>query len=298
MMKKFERVISILAVQFVMKVSSHLPRKCVQAFGGLLGQLTYFLSRRYRKISMNNLRLAFGNGKTQSELKVIAHKTHINLGKGLCEALGSTRYSHRELRELISLEGKENLESVLENGKGIIAFSAHFGSFGLLAPRLAAEGYPINIIFQKPETEKIAEIFYSCLEYHGINVIPASPRRKATTESLKHLRQNEIVCILGDQRELQGGVFIDFFNHPAGTATGPVVLAMRTGAGIVPMFSLRKPGDRHVVIIEPVFELSLTGSKEKDIYTNTAMLNKIIENYVRRFPSQWFWLHQRWKLRA
>ena len=109
-------------------------------------------------------------------------------------------------------------------------------------------------------------------------------------------RQNEIVCILGDQREVHGGVFVDFFNHPAGTATGPVILAMRTGAGIVPMFSLRESGGKHVVVIEPVFELSSTGNREEDIRANTLRLSRIIESYVRRFPAQWLWLHQRWKL--
>ncbi len=295
-MRKIDRLASILAMHSVMKIIGLLPWRGVQLSGKSLGQLAYFLSGRYHKITLDNLKLAFGNRMNQSELAAIARETYINLGKGLCEATSSIRFSRREIRKLIRLEGKENLESALKKGKGVIGFSAHLGNFGLLGARLAAEGYPFSFIMRDPEVEQIAEIFHSCLEHLGIGVVPALPRKKATTELLKRLRQNEIVCMLGDQRELRGGVFVDFFNHPAGTATGPVVLAMRTGAGIVPMFSLREPGDKHAVIIEPVLELSSTGNREEDIYMNTARLTRIIESYVRRFPAQWFWLHQRWKL--
>jgi KDO2-lipid IV(A) lauroyltransferase len=280
----------------VIKITGLLPWRGVQLSGKFLGQLGYFLSRRYRKITLNNLKLAFGNRRNQTELIAIARETYINLGKGLSEGAGFIRFSHREMRELIRLEGKENLEAALGNGKGVIGFSAHLGNFGLLGARLAAEGYPFSLVLRDPEVEQIAEIFHLYLGHHGVGVIPALPRKRATIELLKHLRRNEIVCIFGDQRELRAGVFVDFFSHPAGTATGPVVLAMRTGASILPMFSIREPDDKHVVIIEPVLELSSTGNREKDIYTNTARLTGIIENYVKRFPAQWFWLHQRWKM--
>lgn len=295
-MRKIERFASILAAQSVMKITGLLPWRGVQTFGKFLGQLGYFLSRRYRKITLDNLKLAFGNSMTQSERVAIAHQTYINLGKGLCETAGSVRFPREKIKKLVRLEGKENLESALKKGRGVIGFSAHLGNFNLLGARLVAEGYAFSFVLRDPEVKQVAEIFHFCLNLRGVGFITIPPRKRATAETLKRLRRNEIVCILGDQREVHGGVFVDFLNHRAGTATGPVVLAMRTGAGIVPMFSLRQPGDKHVVIIEPEFELSSTGKREEDIHTNTLRLSKIIESYVRRFPTQWFWLHQRWKL--
>ena len=296
-MTKIERYASILAVRAVREIVRCLPWKGVQVFGRILGELGYFLPGKYREITLSNLRLAFGSKMEKKELEAIARQAYITLGKILCEGMGSVRFSRTEMRELVELRGKENLELAMKKGKGVIGFSAHLGNFGLLGARLAVEGYPVNLIMRNPEVEQVAEMFLFCLRRHGIRIISSLPRRRAIVESLKCLQGNEIVCILGDQRELQGGVFVDFFGHPAGTATGPVVLAMRTGASIVPMFSLREPGDKHVGVIEPVFELRLSGDNREDIHVNTARLTKLIEGYVTRFPSQWFWLHQRWKLK-
>ncbi len=294
-MTKIGNYASVLAVWSVLKVAGCLPWKWAQIFGRLLGELAYRSSRKYRRITLSNLKLAFGTDKEKSQLSGIARETCVNLGKGLCEALGSIHVTQNRMRKLVKLNGKENLDLALESGKGVIAFSAHLGSFALMGIRLAAEGYPFSFILRDPESKQVARIFRYVAGQKGVGIISAMPRKKAIAESLKHLRQNRIVCILGDQRELHSGVSVDFFGHPAGTATGPVVLAMRTGASIVPMFSVREPGDSHTVMIEPAFELVLSGDKEKDTYVNTAMLSKIVEDYVARYPSQWFWLHERWK---
>ena len=295
-MTKLENYASTLAVWSVLRVTGCLSWKGVQIFGRLLGEFAYLSSRKYRRITLSNLKLAFGTGKEKSQLVGIARETYVNLGKGFCEGAGSVRFSPSGMRKLVKLNGKENLDLALESGKGVIAFSAHLGNFVLMGMRLAAEGYPFSFILRDPESEQVARIFRHVTGYRGVGIISALPRKKAIAESLKHLRQNRIVCILGDQRELHSGVSVDFFGHPAGTATGPVVLAMRTGASIVPMFSVREPGDSHMVVIEPEFKLVLSGDKEKDTYVNTAMLSRIIEGYVARYPSQWFWLHERWKV--
>lgn len=294
-MTKIERFASVLGIWSVIGITGCLPWRGKQILGRLLGELAYLFSGKYRGITLSNLELAFGSRMNRFQLTAVARKVYINLGKSFCEIAGSYRFSRCEVRELVKLRGKENLELALSRGKGVIGFSAHLGNFGLMAARLAAEGYPVSFILRDPEVREVAEAFHFVLGHHGVGTVSSLPRRKATVESLKHLRQNKILGILGDQRELHGGVFVDFFGHPAGTAIGPVVLAMRTQASIVPMFSLREPDNRHVVIIEPAFELVLSGDKEKDIYVNTARLSKIIERYVAKYPSQWFWLHQRWK---
>ena len=294
-MTKLEYYLSVTTVYSIARVTRSLPWKTLQMSGEYLGQFAYLISKKYRRIALDNLRLAFGEDKNEVELISIARETYKNLGKSLCEALGSIQFSPAEIKKLINIEGKEHLENAYRRGKGIIAFSAHLGNFALLGIRLAAEGYPVNIILQEPEVKEISRIFHINLNHHGVNVIQASPRRKTTAESLKHLRQHEIICILGDQRELHSGVFVKFFNHPAGTATGPVVLAMRTGAEIVPAFLLRSSSNKLSLVIEHPFKLAFYGKKNEDIYENTQGLSKIVENYVRSFPEQWFWLHKRWE---
>ena len=295
-MTKLENYASALAVWSMLRITGCLPWKWVQILGRLLGEFAYFSSRKYRRITLSNLKLAFGSGKEKFQLVRIARETYVNLGKGLCEGAGFVHLSPSGMRKLVKLKGRENLDLALESGKGVIAFSAHLGNFVLMGGRLAVEGYPFSFLLRNPESEQVARVFRYMAGLKGIGIISALPRKKAIAESLKHLRQNRIVCILGDQRELHSGVSVDFFGHPAGTATGPVVLAMRTGASIVPMFAVREAGDSHAVVIEPAFRLVLSGDKEKDTYVNTAGLSRIVEGYVARYPSQWFWLHERWKL--
>ena len=90
------------------------------------------------------------------------------------------------------------------------------------------------------------------------------------------------------------GVFVDFMGHRACTNKGLTLLALKTGAPVVPVFMIReKRGFRAEFGSEIPF--LKTGDKQKDIEVNTRQYNRIIENMIRQFPDQWFWIHQRWK---
>ena len=295
-MTGIERYSSTAVFSFVVRAAGFLPWKAAQILGQLIGELAFFLSAQYRKITFKNLRLVFGKEMTQKQITGIARRTYINFGKSFCETASSVRFSGDGMKKLVKLNGRENLEKALKKGRGIIGFSAHIGNFGLMGMRLAAEGYPFSFILRDPEVGQVARGFRQILEPRGVGTIPSLPRRKAIISSLKCLHRNEIVCILGDQREIQSGIFIDFMGHTAGTAIGPVVLAIRSGASIVPMFSIRTPADENIVMIEPAYELIISGDRERDIRLNTIGLTGIVERYIRQYPSQWLWLHRRWKL--
>jgi KDO2-lipid IV(A) lauroyltransferase len=94
------------------------------------------------------------------------------------------------------------------------------------------------------------------------------------------------------------GVFVDFFGTPACTASGLARIALRTDAAVVPGFTVwERQLRKYVLRFEPALELIRTGDEETDIVANTAMFTKVIENYVRRYPDQWLWVHRRWKTR-
>ena len=115
---------------------------------------------------------------------------------------------------------------------------------------------------------------------------------------IRRLRRGEAVAILMDQNVgWRKGVFVDFFGHRACTNKGMALLALETGAAVVPTFGWRKQDDSHSVQLSPAVPLIDTGDREKDILANTARYTKIIEEAVRAHPSQWFWLHKRWKSR-
>jgi KDO2-lipid IV(A) lauroyltransferase len=111
------------------------------------------------------------------------------------------------------------------------------------------------------------------------------------------LKQGEVIVMLMDQNvDWYEGVFVDFFGRRACTNKGLALLARKTEAPVVPVFLIRKESGFIVEIGQEV-PLIKTGDKTKDIEANTQQYNKIIEDIIRRYPDQWFWVHQRWKTR-
>jgi KDO2-lipid IV(A) lauroyltransferase len=110
------------------------------------------------------------------------------------------------------------------------------------------------------------------------------------------LRKNKIVGILLDQNvDWYDGAFVNFLGRLACTNKGLALLAMKTGSPVIPIFSMREAGGRYRVVIEKEIELIRTGDKTRDVEDNTALFTNMIENYIRKYPDQWFWFHKRWK---
>jgi KDO2-lipid IV(A) lauroyltransferase len=119
-------------------------------------------------------------------------------------------------------------------------------------------------------------------------------RRRGLREILDALRQGRLVGILLDQNVSRGqGAFVPFFGVPASTSRSLAVIALRTGAPVLPVFIRRQPDGRHRVEIEP----ALAAPPDGDVVAFTASFNGAIEAAIRKAPEQWFWLHRRWKTR-
>jgi KDO2-lipid IV(A) lauroyltransferase len=133
----------------------------------------------------------------------------------------------------------------------------------------------------------------------GLKTVHSIPRDACVVQSLKVLRDKELLVVLLDQNSgSKTGVFVDFFGQKAGTATGPIIFAMRTGAPILPIFTLRQgSSDHHKVVIEKHFYLEEQATDEETIQHNVQKLTTIIEGYIRKYPTEWGWMHRRWKSR-
>jgi KDO2-lipid IV(A) lauroyltransferase len=116
---------------------------------------------------------------------------------------------------------------------------------------------------------------------------------------LSAMKQGEVVGILMDTNMTPPqGIFVDYFGIPACTASGLAKIALRTDAAVVPGLSIWDPALRKYRLrFDPAVNLIRTGNNEADIAANTQLFTKIIEDYVRRYPDQWLWIHRRWKTR-
>ncbi len=300
-MKKLDSMIAGVLGRGVRKMICCLPWNRLNGLGAGAGRAGYFISREKRAIALSNLETAFGGKMKEPRAREVAIKSFENMGRSLCEVFAAAKLGPSGLKEIISVEGVENLAKAAGGGRGVIGFSAHLGNFALLGPRLALEGYGFNYILRFPESSRLnayARMFAGNITYLagllGVGLISANGRKESVKQSLRSLRSEEIVCILGDQNKVDG-VWIDFFGKPAGTADGPVVLAMRTGASIVPMFARRNWDGRQTVVVEPEFELDITGDYGRDVLFNTERLARIVESLVSAQPEQWWWIQRRWK---
>lgn len=298
--KKFERTLVRWVFYFFSWLFKVLPYIAIKAMMGVLLAIAYFILRRMRKAAMSTLSIAFGKEKSREELKKICKKCFYTAGRGAIE-IGAYSVRPVLIKQKFSFENnsREHLDAALKAGKGVIGISAHFGNFPMMLLYLAQMGYPTNAIIRPSRDEIIEKDFQASRSRMGLKTVHSYPRETCVTQSLKALRDKELLVVLLDQNTgSKSGVYVDFFGQKAGTATGPIIFAMRTGAPLLPIFTLRQgDSDRHKVLIEKHFYLEEKATDEETIQFNVQKLTNIIERYIRKYPTEWGWMHRRWKSR-
>ena len=272
-----------------------LPVASLSSYGGKIGPLTFYLLRRWRRVALNNLNLAFGKEKKKDEIRWICRELFKNMGRDMMEIYRCVDFEDSYFKTLVRFEGKEHLDRALKAGKGAIAVSAHLGNFPLMGARLANEGYPLSLVARDPENPKIAKVITSFRDAVGMESIPDEPRMACVSRCFKALKENRILLLQIDQNAPITEAWVDFFGYLVPTFKGPVLFSMRTGAPILPMFMKRNSDNLHKITIHPPFDLKKTGNVDQDITSNLAGLTKIIEAAIREYPEQWLWIYRRFK---
>jgi KDO2-lipid IV(A) lauroyltransferase len=223
------------------------------------------------------------------ERKAIVWRAWRNFAQGMREIACSIYSSKEEIRSTIAIQGEEHLQSALKKGKGVIALSAHLGSFTMIGVRLAAVGYPFSVVVKQPKDQRFARLLDEYRARVGAKTISARPRREAARQILKALRRNDVVLMVADEFK-SAGVEVEFLGLTALAPRGPVTLAMRAGASVVPMFVARDDQDRLTLYIWPEIDLAKTGDLQGDVASNVALFTRELETMVRSYPDQWNWL--------
>jgi len=268
-----------------------LPYRMALLLGKMLGAMAYYFAARDRKIAIDNLTSVFGNEKSPREIKSIAKKVFVNLGVNTIEFAFLKKTRGKNIDDIVTVEGFEHAENAFAKGRGIVACSAHFGNWELIAVYFALKGFPVNVIARKIRFEKFNEMLNNARRANKINVLD---RDDAFKQAIRHLKNNEVIAVLGDQdvRALDG-VFVDFFGRKAYTPSGPAVMAMLSKAAMLPILILRD-GYKHKIILQKPVELPETGDRKKDILIMTQRYSDAIALYIRKYPEHWVWMHKRW----
>ena len=271
-----------------------IPLKIALSIASALGTLAFYALPRYRNLTIDNLKSAFGSEKSTVELKNIAKRVFQNLGKNAVELVNLPKFNKPSMARLDRFRNRKRLARAYEKVRGVIVLTAHFGSWELMAAALRENNYPGVTIGRRIYFKKYDDLLNKLRKSRDVEVIyrDESPRKM-----LKTLKQNWIVGIVADQDvDSVDGVFVNFFGRSAYTPTGPVILARASGAVLVPVFIIRE-GPWHTIAIEEPIDLADTGNKERDLIYNTQRWSNVVESYVRKYPEQWVWMHRRWKTR-
>jgi KDO2-lipid IV(A) lauroyltransferase len=277
------------------KIMGILPRPLARAIGFGLARVVYLLHVRLRQVGMRNLAMAFPE-KSEAERARILRGEFTSLGRQLAEVCHFPEYTPENVDEVVVFDGFGNYERAQARGKGVLLFAGHFGGWELSSFVLSMHGHLMHVLMRGMDNVYLGELILRYRTMHGNKAVDKDDFVRGLLSAMK---AGEVVGMLIDTNMTPPqGIFVDFFSIPACTASGLARIALRTGAAVVPTFTIWDAELRKYRLrFDPAVELVRTGDLEADIKANTQKFTSIIEDYVRKYPEQWLWVHRRWKTR-
>lgn len=231
---------------------------------------------------------AFGDSYTPAAKRGLAKGVQQRIVENVLDCLVQMAYPER-LRGVLDIQGQENLDAALAKGRGVVALSFHLGNFVLLSAAMAAAGCPVHTLVRFLDDEGLNDLILHHSRAFFTELMPSLPRREAVKKILGVLRDNGAVMMLADNLK-RGELETTLFGQPVRTARGFVSLALRTGAAVLPVYLVRGRSGGLQLVVEPEMEMVRTGEMGTDLAANTDRIMRLLEDLVRRYPDQWYWL--------
>ena len=293
--KNIKYSLLVAAIKVLLLFIRVVPRKVSMKLMGGLGGLVFRILEEERRKAITNLNIAYGREKSQAEIKAMAREVFVNLGKSGAEfAIRMGQKKPEKFFEDLEVRGREHLEEAMKKGRGVLALVNHMGCWEGTALALPMLGIPTYAIGKKLGNEKLNTLLFESRGKKGVRTLARGTSYKTM---LRVLKEKNLVGILIDQDTNVRGVFVDFYGKPAFTPIGGAMLAMDSGSPVLPMFYIKKDDDTYEFIIDEEIPLVLTGNRRKDMEENTRLFHAVIEKYIKKYPTQWVWFHNRWKTR-
>lgn len=270
--------------------AGRLSRESAEALGERLGRFGYRRLKIRRPVVEEHLRLAFPE-REPAWITTTAEAAYEHLGREMMMTLRLSHASRDDVVKSVRHEvGRERFFEAFREGKGIVLVGGHFGNWELGGASIAAQGYPVDGIYQPARNPLFDQSVVEARQRLGLELIP---RAGASRRALERLRQGRIVGFVSDQNAGRTGVFVPFFGRPASTHAGAALLALRSGAPIFFGTAIRDGKDYYGISEE--ITASREGELDEVVQRLTAAYTACLEKLVRQWPEQYFWHHRRWK---
>lgn len=269
-----------------------IPLAPAQRVAARAARALFDLGGRRVHYVLANLRIAFPN-LPEDERRRIGRESYVHFALNLLDVARSTKWTRDELRGHVEVVGLEIADAVLGEGKGAVCLTLHLGNFELLVRAVPAYGIPVTVIGRALGNRLLRDELQKLRESTGAEMLL---HRNVLPKLLRAVKQGRVVAALNDQYARRSrGVFVPFLGARASTSLGPALLALRSGAPIVPAYMMRIGPDHHRMVIRPPLETPDTGDRRKDAELLTARCNAALEEIIRAHPEQWMWSHRRFR---
>lgn len=292
MKKKIKNTLILGVILFLKTIAGFLPHSFALKVGRALGALFHDLVPKERQRALKSLEIAYPE-KTAEERAQLTRRVFQAVGSSGFELFKMFSMKTGAIVKLVeSVEGREHMEAALAKGKGVCCLTGHLDNWEILVIYTHNTGWISAAVAQALYDSRLDDLLNGHREKHGVKVIK---RKSVTKDIIRSLRNNMLLGMLNDQDTSVDSLWAPFFGKPAKTPVGIFRLARKVGAAVVPVFITRQPSGKHKIFIEPELKLDHLEDESAYLQAGVEQCNQVVEKYVRMYPEQWVWFHQRWK---
>jgi Kdo2-lipid IVA lauroyltransferase/acyltransferase len=269
-----------------------MPVDMASYIGGFFARTLGRLSMR-SDVARRNLQRAMPE-LSQQEIENTVTEMWDNLGRTFAEFPHIASLDYEQIKLFATLEGEENIFNADANRNGNIYFTGHLANWEL-GPRLFFDlGFPVSIVYRKGNNPGLGRVIQRLRSSYLVNAIPKG--QSGSREIIRRLKAKERIGILVDQK-MNDGIKSSFFGLEAMTAPAIARLALKYHCPVLPVRVIRLDGCNFRVNVYPALDIKRSGDNEKDVDALIHQINTIVEEWIREYPGQWIWLHNRWSTR-
>ncbi len=267
---------------------------------GWFGKLAYHLLPIRREVVLQNMETVYGKVLTPDERKKLAQKFYEHLWLTVYENIRMGWMSRKQMKNMLSVEGRENVMNASGLNKGVILLTCHIGNWEI-GPVLCAEHFSefkgrFHVLRRQIVNKTVERLLFGRYRTAGLNVLP---KRNSLDRILEVLALGDAVVFIMDQhaKPRKDGIIVDFFGKKAGTFKSLAIIAGGSGAPVVPAYSYREKNGTHVMKFMKPLEWIPDTDYDRELLRNTRHYNEAIEKMIGEHPEQWMWMHKRWKIK-
>ena len=274
-------------------VARRLPRSVATNAPKVLAYPLALIMKNKRVMVRRHMRRALGSTATKGVLRVATRRAFESYLRYWIESFRLPSQTTHELSDGIQVPDYRHVEEGLRKGKGVILALPHLGGWEWAGFWIAAvKKLPITVVVEPIEPPQLFEWFARFRRELGMTVVPLGPA--AGAEIAAALKRNEVVCLLSDRDISGGGIEVPFFGELTTLPGGPALMALRTGAPILPTAVYFAAGESHIGVVRPPLDVSRVGSGREDVKRITENLAQELEVLISAEPSQWHLFQPNW----